>query len=199
MKPILLLLLCLLAGCASLPPPKNPANLCAVFQEKDGWYAHARAARQHWGVPIAVQMAFIQQESSFVENARPPRYRFLGFIPLWRKSSAYGYGQVKDETWDWYRSQTGRDGADRDDFADATDFIGWYVQESHRQLGIPKQDAYRQYLAYHEGHQGYRLGNYNSKAWLLDTARRVAASAGRYRSQLLGCEAQLERALASRD
>ena len=29
-------------------------------------------------------------------------------------------------------------------------FVGWYVDRAHRIAGIPKSDAYRHYLAYHE-------------------------------------------------
>jgi hypothetical protein len=188
----------LAAGCASIPP-KNPANVCSIFYEKEDWYAGARKAQRRWGLPVPVQMAIINQESSFVEDARPPRYRFLGFIPLWRPTSAYGYGQATDQTWAWYQAKTGREGADRDEFGDAADFVGWYAHQSYVQLGIPKHDAYRQYLAYHEGHGGYRRGSHKSKAWLLQAARKVASNAGRYQRQLAGCQASLEHALASRE
>lgn len=198
LKPTLVFLAAaLLAACAELPP-HNPANLCAVFQEKEDWYAGAKQAQQRWGLPIPVQMAIINQESSFVEDARPPRYRLLGFIPLWRPSSAYGYGQVKDETWDWYQTKTHNDDADRDEFEDVADFIGWYAHQSQAQLGVAKHDAYRQYLAYHEGQGGYKRGTYANKAWLLKVARKVEADAGRYRRQLTGCQAGLERDLAVR-
>ena len=43
------------------------------------------------------------------------------------RSSAYGYAQALEGTWDDYRKDTGRRGADRDDFADSSDFIGWYM------------------------------------------------------------------------
>ena len=46
-------------------------------------------------------------------------------------------------------------GADRDDFNDAIDFIGWYNDQSSRRSKISKSDAYNLYLAYHEG-QGLR-------------------------------------------
>ncbi|MGZ8218643.1 transglycosylase SLT domain-containing protein [Methylomagnum sp.] len=199
MKPSLpLLLLLLLAGCASLPP-KNPANICSIFHEKDDWYAATRKAQQRWGVPVPVQMAIINQESSFVEDARPPRYRFLGFIPLWRPTTAYGYGQATDPTWNWYLADTGHSGADRDDFDDATDFVGWYTYQSYSKLGIPKHDAYRQYLAYHEGHGGYKRGSHKAKSWLLQVARKVATNATRYKTQLTGCQRELDLALAERD
>ncbi len=180
----------LLAGCATAP--SNPANVCSMFREKDDWYAYARQAHRKWGVPIPVQMAIINQESSFDAAAKPPRYKFLGLIPLWRPSSAYGYGQVKNTTWDWYIQKTGNRGADRDEFEDVVDFIGWYAEQSRRQLGISRHDAYRQYLAYHEGHAGYRRGTYQAKFWLQRAARRVAASAWRYRRQLNRCQSYLE-------
>jgi hypothetical protein len=188
----------LMAGCAAIPP-KNPSNLCSIFQEKEDWYASAKKAQQRWRVPVPVQMAIINQESSFVEDARPPLDWFLGIIPLGRPTSAYGYGQATDDTWDWYQDETHNDDADRDEFEDVTDFIGWYTQHSQAQFGIPKYDAYRQYLAYHEGHGGYRRKTYKSKAWLLQVARKVASTAGRYQRQLSGCQASLENSLASRE
>ena len=145
-----------------------------------------------------MQMAIIHQESSYVDDARPPRYQFLGILPLWRPSSAYGYGQVKDETWDWYQTKTGNGGADRDEFEDFVDFIGWYLQQSYQMLKIPKRDAYRQYLAYHEGHGGFKQRSYVAKPWLQKVAGRVAAMAQRYQAQLAACRASLERAIAAR-
>lgn len=185
-----------LAGCATAPP-KDPSNLCSIFFEKEDWYASARNAQRRWGIPVPIQMAIINQESSFTEDARPPRYRLLGILPLWRPSSAYGYGQVKDDTWDWYRTKTGNGGADRDEFEDVVDFIGWYAHQSYRSLGISKFDTYSQYLAYHEGHGGFRRKSYLSKPWLMRVARRVEATATRYRRQLLTCQTSLERSLAS--
>jgi len=183
----LLLLLLTLNGCASLGPPRSPDNLCSLFRERPDWRNSTLEARQHWGVPVPVQMAIIRQESSFIDDARPPRYLFLGVLPLWRMSSAYGYGQVKDDTWDWYVSKTGRTGAKRNDFADVTDFIGWYTRQTRTLLGISQQDAYRQYLAYHEGHDGYRRQSHQTKPWLLRVAGRVAEQARRYGSQLATC------------
>lgn len=183
-------LLLLLAACAS-DPPGDAANACSVFVEKDGWYASAKSAAKRWAAPVAVQLAIIKQESSFVEDARPPRVRFLG-IPLWRPTSAYGFGQATDRTWDLYREKTGNGGADRDDFAAVTDFIGWYMHQTQLRLGIAKADAYRQYLAYHEGHAGFQRGTWRGKPALVDAARRVAATASRYQRQLNACQAKLE-------
>jgi hypothetical protein len=178
-----------LSGCASVPP-SNTADLCSIFAEKEDWYVAAKRASRRWRVPIPVEMAIINQESSFVEDARPARIRFLG-IPLWRPSTAYGYGQAKDETWEWYRTRTANDGAQRDDFADAIDFVGWYMHRSFVKLQIPKTDAYNHYLAYHEGQRGFQRGSWRGKAWLQTVARRVAATASSYRRQLEWCEPSL--------
>lgn len=182
------------AGCATAPPSQT-ADLCAIFRERDAWYADAREAFHRWGTPIAVQMAIINQESSFVENASPARVRFLG-IPLWRPSTAFGYAQAKDETWDWYRQSTRNGGADRDDFADAVDFVAWYVHQTYSKLGVSKSDAYNQYLAYHEGQTGFQRGSWRAKPALLRTARRVEASAWRYGRQLQACGKALEMAVS---
>jgi len=181
----------LLTACTALPP-KNSENLCAAFNEKEDWYDDAKNAATKWGVPIEVQMAIMHQESRFVADAQPPRPWLLGFIPWFRASSAYGYAQAKDETWDNYLDKAGSWGADRDDFSDAADFIGWYCHTSHRKLGIPLTDTKRLYLAYHEGQGGYQRHTYNQKPWLLKVADKVALRAKLYQRQLGGCKNQLE-------
>jgi len=168
-----------------------------MFEEKDDWYEASVAAQKTWGIPVPVQMAIIKQESAFVADARPPRAWFLGFIPLSRPSSAFGYSQALDGTWDRYKQSTGHSGAERDDFADSVDFIGWYAQLSQKELGISMADTYRQYLAYHEGQGGYARGSYLKKPWLQDVARKVAGTADRYERQLAGCKPDLEEDLAS--
>lgn len=183
---------CLLAACSATKPPGRPDDACAIFREKKDWYEDALTAQQKWGVPIPVQLAFIRQESSFDGEARPPRRWLLGFIPLGRPTSAVGYAQALEATWDEYREATGASGADRDEFADAVDFIGWYNARASKICGIPKDDAYRLYLAYHEGPMGYRRGTHRSKKWLLGTAQKVASRAARYEQQLEGCQAQLQ-------
>ncbi len=186
------LVICIMiSGCATAPPA-NIDNICAIFEEKDGWYKSARAAEKNWGTPIHVQMAIIRQESAFRDDAQPPRGKLFGMIPWKRPSSAYGYPQAKDETWDWYIRKTGNRGADRDDFDDAVDFVGWYTNISHGRLGISKWDAKHQYLAYHEGHGGYRKRSYKKKPWLIKVADKVDRQSKVYARQLKGCESHLK-------
>lgn len=190
-----LLLLALLAGCVSRPP-SNPDNVCQIFREKDGWfdnwYDAADDAESRWSIPIPVMMATMHQESRFRAKAKPPRRRLLGFIPWKRPSSAYGYAQVLDSTWDGYRKATGHRGADRDEFSDAVDFIGWYHDSSARKLAIERNDAHRLYLAYHEGQGGYARGTFQNKKWLIDVAKKVDARAKAYDGQLASCRKQFE-------
>ncbi len=190
---VLVLLPCLLlAGCITAPP-SNPSNLCSIFREKDGWYDDAKEARQRWGAPIPVQMSIIYQESRFEGDAAPPRNKLFWVIPWTRISSAYGYSQALDSTWGAYKDDAGHPFADRDDFGDAADFVGWYVDQSHKILGISKADAYSQYLAYYLGQGGYRQGLYRSKPWLRRAASRVASRSNTYGAQLSSCRAELER------
>lgn len=182
----------LLVGCAS-SPPKQANNLCAIFKEKKDWYKAARKARDRWGVPISTNMAFMHQESGYNSKAKPGRKKILWVIPGPRKSNAFGYPQAKKETWAWYKREAGNWGADRDDFADAIDFIGWYNHVSHERNGISKTDAYRLYLAYHEGHGGFARGTFNKKPWLKKVAKKVQTQSAQYRQQLLGCEKSLQK------
>lgn len=180
-----------LTACATTTP-KNQSDVCSIFYQQDDWYADALKSEKKWGTPIAVQMAIIHQESSFQSNVRPPREWFLGVIPKFRSSSAYGYGQAQDSTWEWYMKSTDNYGADRDDFADVVDFIGWYTNVTQRKLGVSKWHAEKQYLAYHEGHGGYSRGTYLGKPWLQRVAKKVGRQAKRYSSQLKSCESSLD-------
>ena len=180
-----------LAGCATAPP-EQVDNVCDIFREKTGWYEDAKQSRARWGVPVSISMAFMHQESRFVATAKPPRKKLWGVIPGPRPSDSYGYSQAKQSTWEWYQRSTGNYGADRDDFGDAVDFIGWYNDVTYRELGIDKQDAFKLYLAYHEGHGGYRRQTYRSKDWLVDVARKVDRQAKTYNSQLQDCSEELE-------
>ena len=54
--------------------------------------------------------------------------------------------------------------------------------------GISTSDAYNQYLAYHEGHGGFKKKSFNDKDWLINTARDVDERSKKYKSQLKECE-----------
>lgn len=186
-KFVIITSLCFLASCTSLAP-KNTDNICSVFREKDDWYQHAQHTFKRWGIPIPVQMAIMHQESHFVADAQPPRTWLLGFIPWTRPSSAYGYAQALDGTWEQYLTSTDKWDADRDEFADAADFIGWYCDISATRLGVSKWDAKNLYLAYHEGHGGFQRKSYLSKPWLVRVANKVSKRANIFQGQLTGCE-----------
>jgi hypothetical protein len=183
---------CLLLGACATRPPANTDDVCAIFDDKRGWYDDAKEAQERWGTPIPVLMAIVHQESRFEARARPPRRKILGFIPGFRPSDSYGYSQALKSTWAAYERSAGRYGADRDDFGDALDFIGWYNHQSHRRNGIAYGDAYRLYLAYHEGQGGYERGSYRGKDWLQAVARKVEYRATLYGGQLPGCRERLE-------
>jgi hypothetical protein len=179
--------LLLIAGCAQKAPPPNLDNACAIVDDRPSWYRDMRRAERKWGVPVHVQLATVYQESKFVHDARTPYRWTLGIIPMGRQSTAFGYSQAIDSTWEWYLDATGNRGAQRTDFGDSTDFIGWYMNESTERLGIAKWDARNQYLAYHDGHTGYARGSYKSKGWLLRVSQRVADRAAMYQRQLAVC------------
>ena len=193
MSRILLLLSLLAITACTTSPPRDVNNICAIFQEKENWYDDAATARDDWGSAIPVMMAIIYQESRFQADARPPRRKIFGFIPWLRPSSAYGYSQAKTTTWDEYRDNAGHYGADRNDFADAIGFVGWYNLQSNKRSGIALDNTYGLYLAYHEGHGGYNRATYLKNASLMSVARKVEGRASSYQAQLAGCEADLKR------
>ena len=153
-------------GGGDFKAPRNLENACAIVAERPAYLRAMKRAEARWGIPVHVQMATIHQESRFVGDARTPHQYALGVIPIGRQSSAFGYSQALDGTWEEYRRETGNRRAKRDNINDATDFMGWYMHGSSQRLGISKWDASSQYLAYHEGRAGFARQSYRQKSWL---------------------------------
>jgi hypothetical protein len=132
-------------------------------------------------------MATIYQESRFKGNARPPFRYAAGVVPIGRQSSALGYSQALDATWREYQVDTGKRSARRTRISDATDFMGWYMNNTRERNNVSLRDARNQYLAYHEGQTGFARGSFNKKPWLVRVAGDVASRANTYQSQLANC------------
>ena len=181
-----------IVSCATIEPYMT-TDSCILFKEKKNWYKSTKKSYDKWQVPISLQLAIIKQESSFKQFAKPKRKKILGIIPGKRISSAFGYAQVTNPTWSWYKSSTGNKNASRANFTDITDFIGWYVEQSNKILNISKKDAFNQYLAYHEGQRGWKEKKYKSKEWLIEVAKNVEMNAKKYNTQLIQCEKQLNK------
>ena len=194
MKNLIIILGCvtLIVACASKPPSQQD-NICSIFKEKSSWYRIVNKSYEKWDAPIHVQMAIMRQESAFQNRIKPERTKLLGIIPWKRKSSALGYSQAIDATWDWYRKENNKPLASRVNFADAVDFTGWYMKKTLQINGISTSDAYNQYLAYHEGHGGYKNKSFKNKDWLVKTAKIVDERSLKYKSQLDDCKNQFNK------
>lgn len=184
---ILVLLLASCGGGGNFKAPRNLDDACAILAQRPSYWKALKKTERKWGIPVSVQMAAIHQESKFIGNARTPHRYALGVIPMGRQSSAYGYSQALDGTWEEYQNEEGGRGSRRDRIDDAADFMGWYMHNSSVRLGISKSDAEAQYLAYHEGRTGYANQTYLGKPWLVEVAAAVGARAVMYESQLGYC------------
>jgi len=187
----ILIAVLIIQACAT-KPPKNPDNICLIFKEKRSWYKAVMRAEKRWKIPPYVLMSFVYQESSFKSDAKPEREKLLGFIPWFRPSSAVGYSQALTMTWDDYKEETGNGGANRTDFKDSADFIGWYASKGYYQ-GFQKADARSLYLAYHEGYGGFKKKTYRKKQWLVKVADRVHGRSIKYQQQYWGCAKDLKK------
>ena len=171
----------------------NTADSCIIFEQKKNWYKATKRSYDNWGTPIPLQLAIINQESSFNQFAKPERKKLFGIIPGSRPSTAFGYAQVTNPTWNWYKTKTGNSNASRANFSDITDFIGWYTTQSENIVGISKNDFFNQYLAYHEGQAGWKKESYLDKDWLIEVAKTVERNAKMYNNQLKECENKLNK------
>jgi hypothetical protein len=188
-KLIFLFLFFFIFSCSSIP--KNTADGCSIFSERYLWYKHAKKAEQKWGTPIYIQLAFIKMESDFDWLARPERLKIFKIIPYRRPSSSFGYSQAVKGTWKQYKEETNNKLATRTRFKDSVDFIGWYTNKTEKLLKISKKDAFRQYIAYHEGWGNYK--KYKEKPKVILLAKKVQQQSNKYKRQLNKCSKSLNR------
>ena len=177
----------LITSCSSIP--SNTSNGCSIFKERYLWYKHAKKSEQKWGTPIYIQLAIIKWESGFNWLAKPPRQKIFKVIPYKRPSSSFGYSQAVKGTWEQYKKETGNKLAVRTRFKDSVDFIGWYTNKSENILKISKKDAFKQYVAYHEGWGGFK--NYKDNKKIINLAKKVEKQSNVYKKQLSKCSSSL--------
>ena len=113
-------------------------------------------------------------------------FEIFKVIPYRRLSSSFGYSQAIKGTWEQYKEETGNKYATRARFKDSVDFIGWYTNKTEKILKISKNDAFKQYVAYHEG-----WGNYKKKQKIILLAKRVENQSKKYKKQLQKCSNSL--------
>ena len=183
----LLYLFFFINACSSIP--SNTSNSCSIFDERYLWYKYAKKSEKKWGTPVYLQLAIIKMESGFDWLAKPPRQKLFKIVPYKRPSSSFGYSQAVKGTWKQYKTETGNKFATRTRFKDSVDFIGWYTTKTEKILKISKQDAFKQYIAYHEGWGNYK--NYKNNKKVINLAKRVEKQSNIYKKQLSDCKKSL--------
>ena len=186
---LVILLLFLLSSCSSIPT--NTANSCSIFNERYLWYKYTKKVEQKWGTPIYIQLAIIKMESNFDWLAKPARKKIFKVVPFKRPSSSFGYSQAVKGTWAQYKKETGNNLATRARFKDSVDFIGWYTNKTESILKISKNDAFKQYIAYHEGWGNFKYYKKNKK--VIGLANKVKKQSEIYKKQLIKCKNSLNK------
>ena len=184
-----IIIIFLISACSSIP--QNTSNSCSIFNERYLWYKYAKKTEKKWGTPIYVQLAIIKMESDFDWLAKPQRQKLFKVIPFKRPSSSFGYSQAVKGTWEQYKNETGNKLASRARFKDSVDFIGWYTNKTNSILNISLQDAFKQYIAYHEGWGNYKYYKKNKK--VIGLAKKVENQSKIYKRQFLKCKNSLSK------
>ena len=140
---------------------------------------------------MRIQLAFIKFESDFHWLAKPKRQKLFKIIPFKRPSSSFGYSQAVKGTWKQYKEEQNKPLALRTRFKDSVDFIGWYTNKSSKLLKIPKNDAFKQYVAYHEGWGNFKYYKKNKK--VIRLAKKVERQSNVYKKQLVKCQNSLNK------
>ena len=186
---LIFLLFFLITACSSIP--NNTANSCSIFDQRYLWYKHTKQVEKKWGTPIHIQLAIIKMESDFDWLAKPARQKIFKVIPYKRPSSSFGYSQAVKGTWEQYKKETGNNLATKARLKDSVDFIGWYTNKTETILKISKKDAFKQYIAYHEGWGNFKYYKKNKK--VIGLANKVKKQSEIYKKQLIKCKNSLNK------
>jgi len=178
-------------SCSSVP--KYPSNACKIFGERYLWYKHSKKSSEVYGAPVHIILAFVNKESGFNRWAKPKRKRIFKVIPYKRPSSSFGYSQAVKGTWEQYKNETNNPLALRSRFKDSVMFISWHINKTNKINKIPFNDAYRQYLNYYLGWNGYAKKKYKTDKKSIIFAKSVEKKSKIYKKQLQGCQKVLNR------
>ena len=150
-------------------------DACDILRDRIGWYTAASDVSEKWQISVPIILAVMHQESRFKATAAA------------KTTTAYGYAQALDGTWGLYVKENNAVGAKRTSFVASADFIGWYMGQTKQRVGVPLDDVAGHYLAYHEGHGGYRSKRWKKNAKLIEIAKDVARRAEVYKEQMRAC------------
>ena len=120
------------------------ANACQIMQDHTKWKRALEQSQKDYDVAPSVVLALIHQESKFNATAKSS------------SSTAYGYAQAINATWQSYVTTTGHSSAKRNNFKDSADFVGWYLSDLSASLDISKSNVNDLYLAYMLGYAGFK-------------------------------------------
>ena len=163
-------------------------DICHIMDRRPFWNSELEYIEKKYNVSKFTILSFINQESSFRSNARPPFKKVWGFIPTWNRiSSSYGYSQAINGSWELFQKQTNNPDAYRGDFVDSSEFIAWYINKSNKINNIDNYDTYNLYLSYHEGWGGYNNQSYLKKPSLLEISKKVEKIKNKYEVQFNQC------------
>ena len=183
----LFIVLFFISACSSIP--SNTSNSCSIFGERYLWYKHAKKSEEKWGTPIYLQLAIIKMESDFDWLAKPPRQKLFKVIPYKRPSSSFGYSQAVNGTWEQYKKETGNKLAVELDLKIVLILLVGTRINQNTILKISKNDAFKQYVAYHEGWGGFK--NYKNNKKIINLAKKVEKQSNIYKKQLSKCGSSL--------
>ena len=107
------------------------------------------------GTPIYIQLAIIKMESDFNWLAKPKRQKIFKVIPIKDPQAHLDIRKLIKEHGNNIKKKRNKL-ARRTSFKDSVDFIGWYTNKTEKILKISKSDAFKQYIAYHEGWGNYK-------------------------------------------
>lgn len=137
------------------------ADMCAYYARYPKRYKVQKQYEGASGLSMIDVHTLLELESSVTPYAVPwKKQKRFGLTVLKAQSSAYGYAQVLNATWQDYEQSYPGFWLYRSNFYDSIHFAHWYRNAFHSSLKA--STLYEFYLLYHDGPGRYQRGDASS-------------------------------------
>ncbi|MFC6200014.1 transglycosylase SLT domain-containing protein [Ponticaulis profundi] len=158
---------------------------CQIFRDRSDWYEAAKETEIRWGLTPEHQLALFAEEWALDGERLPPKWRPTFTLPA--KGTPGLPAGFFEATWQNYKAETGQAGASPNEFADLSDFMGWYFARTSNRTQLSPFDSLGVYYVWKLGPRGYATGAWQSNMWIAQRANRYAERVRLFRRDLEDC------------
>lgn len=186
-----------LTGPGFADPDETKPFACELQDKRPDWVRAMTHTENRWGLTTDAQLALISYEWSLEDQQLPSSWR-----PSWSLPGRAQPGMTPgyfDATWERYKYETGAKNASVRDFADFSDFMGWYLTSTASLTNVLPGDAAGLYILWRRGPRYYTSGEWRRDTGMISQSEKFAYRAQQISDDLASCSIYSENVADSHD